>query len=69
MSGGSVAGEKPFYQRWWFLVIIALIGIILVLVVVGILYVTGKKRRHSRKSPSSLQLLFYINLLCYSGTM
>jgi len=44
------AADKPFYQRWWFLVIIALVGVIIVLIVVGVLYVTGKKRRQKAKS-------------------
>jgi len=41
--------DKPFYQRWWFLVIIALVGVILILITVGVLWVTGKRRRN-RKS-------------------
>jgi len=46
--------EKPFYQRWWFLVIVALVGIIIVLITVAVLYLTGKKRRRNTKSPSWL---------------
>jgi len=52
LSGAALAADKPFYHRWWFLVIIALVGIIIVLVVVGVLYVTGKKRQRNRKSLS-----------------
>jgi len=51
--------EKPFYQRWWFLVIIALIGIIIVLIVVGVLYITGKKRQRRTKSLSSLPTFLF----------
>jgi len=56
--------EEPFYRRWWFLVIVALVGIILVLITIGILYVTGKK--HRRRNAKSASVTLTANLCVLS---
>jgi len=50
----TLAPDLPFYQQWWFLVIVALIGTILVLIVVMILYFTGRHTRDNRHKGEDL---------------
>lgn len=55
----SDAAQEPFYKQWWFLVIAALTGLILILVVVSLLCLTG--RRNSRKAYKGQSLFLSIN--------
>jgi len=37
--------KKPFYQEFWFLIIVALLGLIIIIIVMSLLCLTGKLRR------------------------
>ncbi|XP_014666260.1 PREDICTED: protein sidekick-like isoform X2 [Priapulus caudatus] len=45
---------RPFYEEWWFLVIIALISLILLILVVAFLCYKGKNVKHIPKSESQI---------------
>ncbi|XP_040186925.1 protein sidekick-2 isoform X1 [Rana temporaria] len=50
----SVAATKanPFYEEWWFLVVIALIGLIFILLLVFALIIRGQSKKYAKKSDS-----------------
>ncbi|XP_033923716.1 protein sidekick-2 [Melopsittacus undulatus] len=50
----SVSAQKanPFYEEWWFLVVIALIGLIFILLLVFVLIIRGQSKKYSKKSDS-----------------
>ncbi|NWI52893.1 SDK2 protein, partial [Calyptomena viridis] len=50
----SVSAQKtnPFYEEWWFLVVIALVGLIFILLLVFVLIIRGQSKKYSKKSDS-----------------
>ncbi|XP_028935753.1 protein sidekick-2 isoform X1 [Ornithorhynchus anatinus] len=50
----SVPAQKanPFYEEWWFLVVIALVGLIFILLLVFILIIRGQSKKYAKKSDS-----------------
>ncbi|KAM6050623.1 protein sidekick-2 [Chlamydotis macqueenii] len=50
----SVSGQKanPFYEEWWFLVVIALVGLIFILLLVFVLIIRGQSKKYAKKSDS-----------------
>lgn len=48
--------NKPFYQQWWFLVIAALIGLILITVITMILCITGRNIKANRYKGTHLMI-------------
>ncbi|KAM4664358.1 protein sidekick-2 [Discoglossus pictus] len=50
----SVSAQKanPFYEEWWFLVVIALIGLIFILLLVFALIIRGQSKKYAKKSDS-----------------
>uniref|UniRef100_A0A8C3T571 Sidekick cell adhesion molecule 2 n=1 Tax=Chelydra serpentina TaxID=8475 RepID=A0A8C3T571_CHESE len=50
----SVSAQKanPFYEEWWFLVVIALVGLIFILLLVFILIIRGQSKKYAKKSDS-----------------
>lgn len=59
----------PFYEEWWFLVVVALVGLIFILLLVFILIIRGQSKKYAKKSDSgminmSVCLFVYIYLLC-----
>ncbi|XP_041941993.1 protein sidekick-2 isoform X3 [Alosa sapidissima] len=50
----SVSAQKisPFYEEWWFLVVIALVGLIFILLLVFILIIRGQSKKYTKKSDS-----------------
>ncbi|XP_062859555.1 protein sidekick-2-like [Trichomycterus rosablanca] len=47
----SVSAHKvaPFYEEWWFLVVMALVGLIFILLLVFILIIKGQSKKYSKK--------------------
>ncbi|MEE6512211.1 hypothetical protein FKM82_019129 [Ascaphus truei] len=52
----SVSAQKanPFYEEWWFLVVIALIGLIFILLLVFALIIRGQSKKYAKKSDSAI---------------
>ncbi|XP_026997071.1 protein sidekick-2 isoform X1 [Tachysurus fulvidraco] len=50
----SIAAQKasPFYEEWWFLVVIALVGLIFILLLVFILIIRGQSKKYTKKADS-----------------
>ncbi|XP_057572172.1 protein sidekick-2 [Hippopotamus amphibius kiboko] len=50
----SVPAQKanPFYEEWWFLVVIALVGLIFILLLVFVLIVRGQSKKYAKKTDS-----------------
>ncbi|XP_061160026.1 protein sidekick-2-like isoform X2 [Syngnathus typhle] len=50
----SVSAHKvsPFYEEWWFLVVIALVGLIFILLLVFVLIIRGQSQKYSQKTDS-----------------
>ncbi|XP_071881733.1 protein sidekick-2 isoform X4 [Anas platyrhynchos] len=50
----SVSAQKtnPFYEEWWFLVVIALVGLIFILLLVFVLIIRGQSKKYAKKSDS-----------------
>ncbi|XP_044531087.1 protein sidekick-2-like [Gracilinanus agilis] len=50
----SVPAQKanPFYEEWWFLVVIALVGLIFILLLVFVLIIRGQSKKYAKKSDS-----------------
>ncbi|KAK2494395.1 hypothetical protein MC885_015796 [Smutsia gigantea] len=50
----SVPAQKtsPFYEEWWFLVVIALVGLIFILLVVFVLIIRGQSKKYAKKTDS-----------------
>uniref|UniRef100_W5UH46 Protein sidekick-2 n=1 Tax=Ictalurus punctatus TaxID=7998 RepID=W5UH46_ICTPU len=47
----SVSAHKvaPFYEEWWFLVVMALVGLIFILLLVFILIIRGQSKKYAKK--------------------
>uniref|UniRef100_A0A8C4HXZ3 Sidekick cell adhesion molecule 2a n=1 Tax=Dicentrarchus labrax TaxID=13489 RepID=A0A8C4HXZ3_DICLA len=50
----SISAQKvsPFYEEWWFLVVIALVGLIFILLLVFILIIRGQSKKYTKKTCS-----------------
>uniref|UniRef100_G3P9R9 Sidekick cell adhesion molecule 2a n=1 Tax=Gasterosteus aculeatus aculeatus TaxID=481459 RepID=G3P9R9_GASAC len=50
----SISAQKvsPFYEEWWFLVVIALVGLIFILLLVFILIIRGQSKKYTKKTDS-----------------
>uniref|UniRef100_A0A8C9WZ90 Sidekick cell adhesion molecule 2 n=1 Tax=Sander lucioperca TaxID=283035 RepID=A0A8C9WZ90_SANLU len=50
----SISAQKvaPFYEEWWFLVVVALVGLIFILLLVFILIIRGQSKKYAKKSES-----------------
>uniref|UniRef100_A0AAY4BHR2 Uncharacterized protein n=1 Tax=Denticeps clupeoides TaxID=299321 RepID=A0AAY4BHR2_9TELE len=50
----SVSAQKvsPFYEEWWFLVVIALVGLIFILLLIFILIIRGQSKKYTKKTDS-----------------
>uniref|UniRef100_A0A8C8RVJ0 Sidekick cell adhesion molecule 2 n=1 Tax=Pelusios castaneus TaxID=367368 RepID=A0A8C8RVJ0_9SAUR len=50
----SVSAQKanPFYEEWWFLVVIALVGLIFILLLVFVLIIRGQSKKYAKKTDS-----------------
>ncbi|XP_016072154.1 PREDICTED: protein sidekick-2, partial [Miniopterus natalensis] len=50
----SVPAQKanPFYEEWWFLVVIALVGLIFILLLVFALIIRGQSKKYAKKTDS-----------------
>ncbi|CAM4647931.1 unnamed protein product [Lepidochelys olivacea] len=48
----SISAQKanPFYEEWWFLVVIALVGLIFILLLVFVLIIRGQSKKYAKKS-------------------
>uniref|UniRef100_A0A8C5LAB4 Sidekick cell adhesion molecule 2 n=1 Tax=Jaculus jaculus TaxID=51337 RepID=A0A8C5LAB4_JACJA len=48
----SVPAQKasPFYEEWWFLVVIALVGLIFILLLVFVLIIRGQSKKYAKKT-------------------
>uniref|UniRef100_A0A8C6U6E1 Sidekick cell adhesion molecule 2a n=1 Tax=Neogobius melanostomus TaxID=47308 RepID=A0A8C6U6E1_9GOBI len=48
----SISAQKvsPFYEEWWFLVVIALVGLIFILLLVFILIIRGQSKKYTKKN-------------------
>lgn len=43
---------SPFYEEWWFLVVIALVGLIFILLLVFVLIIRGQSKKFAKKTDS-----------------
>lgn len=50
----SAQKVSPFYEEWWFLVVIALVGLIFILLLVFILIIRGQSKKYTKKAESGL---------------
>uniref|UniRef100_A0A8C4QH20 Fibronectin type-III domain-containing protein n=1 Tax=Eptatretus burgeri TaxID=7764 RepID=A0A8C4QH20_EPTBU len=50
----SVFTDSAFYDEWWFLVVVALSGLILILLLVFILVIRGQSQKHLRRGNSGM---------------
>uniref|UniRef100_A0A8C1ZRP7 Sidekick cell adhesion molecule 2a n=1 Tax=Cyprinus carpio TaxID=7962 RepID=A0A8C1ZRP7_CYPCA len=50
----SISAQKvsPFYEEWWFLVVIALVGLIFILLLIFILIIRGQSKKYTKKTDS-----------------
>ncbi|KAG8505148.1 Protein sidekick-2 [Galemys pyrenaicus] len=50
----SVPAQRanPFYEEWWFLVVIALVGLIFILLLVFVLVIRGQSKKYAKKTDS-----------------
>ncbi|XP_024140669.1 protein sidekick-2 isoform X3 [Oryzias melastigma] len=50
----SISAQKvaPFYEEWWFLVVVALVGLIFILLLVFILIIRGQSKKYAKKTES-----------------
>ncbi|XP_077474176.1 protein sidekick-2-like isoform X2 [Stigmatopora argus] len=50
----SISAQKvsPFYEEWWFLVVIALVGLIFILLLVFVLIIRGQSKKYTKKTDS-----------------
>ncbi|KAL0993533.1 hypothetical protein UPYG_G00109280 [Umbra pygmaea] len=50
----AISAQKvsPFYEEWWFLVVIALVGLIFILLLVFILIIRGQSKKYTKKADS-----------------
>ncbi|XP_055994092.1 protein sidekick-2 [Sorex fumeus] len=50
----SVPAQRanPFYEEWWFLVVIALVGLIFILLLVFVLIIRGQSKKYAKKTDS-----------------
>ncbi|KTG32606.1 hypothetical protein cypCar_00022826 [Cyprinus carpio] len=50
----SISAQKvsPFYEEWWFLVVIALVGLIFILLIIFILIIRGQSKKYTKKTDS-----------------
>uniref|UniRef100_A0A3Q2XUG2 Sidekick cell adhesion molecule 2 n=1 Tax=Hippocampus comes TaxID=109280 RepID=A0A3Q2XUG2_HIPCM len=54
----SISAQKvsPFYEEWWFLVVIALVGLIFILLLVFVLIIRGQSKNYSKKTEAGRNL-------------
>lgn len=52
----SAQKVSPFYEEWWFLVVIALVGLIFILLLVFILIIRGQSKKYTKKADSGKKL-------------
>ncbi|KAG9337888.1 hypothetical protein JZ751_027540 [Albula glossodonta] len=47
----SVSAQRlvPFYEEWWFLVVIALVGLIFILLLIFVLIIRGQSKKYTKK--------------------
>uniref|UniRef100_A0A8C1ZRX6 Sidekick cell adhesion molecule 2a n=1 Tax=Cyprinus carpio TaxID=7962 RepID=A0A8C1ZRX6_CYPCA len=52
----SISAQKvsPFYEEWWFLVVIALVGLIFILLLIFILIIRGQSKKYTKKTDSEM---------------
>uniref|UniRef100_A0AAR2JL47 Sidekick cell adhesion molecule 2a n=1 Tax=Pygocentrus nattereri TaxID=42514 RepID=A0AAR2JL47_PYGNA len=52
----SISAQKvsPFYEEWWFLVVIALVGLIFILLLIFILVIRGQSKKYTKKTDSGI---------------
>ncbi|XP_038633750.1 protein sidekick-2 isoform X2 [Scyliorhinus canicula] len=48
----SAQNAAPFYEEWWFLVVIALVGLIFILLLVFVLIIRGQSKKYTKKTDS-----------------
>lgn len=46
MSPAAALSDRPFYEEWWFLLVMALVGLILILVLVFALLLHGHSTKY-----------------------
>lgn len=47
---------SPFYEEWWFLVVVALVGLIFILLLVFVLIIRGQSKNDSKKTEAGRNL-------------
>lgn len=57
----SAQKVSPFYEEWWFLVVIALVGLIFILLLVFILIIRGQSKKYTKKAESGWKLVCLLN--------
>lgn len=62
----SAQKVSPFYEEWWFLVVIALVGLIFILLLVFILIIRGQSKKYTKKADSGREHDCLLNSLLTS---
>jgi len=62
-SLSSAQKVSPFYEEWWFLVVIALVGLIFILLLVFILIIRGQSKKYTKKTDSGRKHVCLLNPL------
>lgn len=57
----SAQKVSPFYEEWWFLVVIALVGLIFILLLVFILIIRGQSKKYTKKADSGRKIRLSAN--------
>lgn len=60
----SAQKVSPFYEEWWFLVVIALVGLIFILLLVFILIIRGQSKKYTKKADSGGPLIPRVLISC-----
>lgn len=60
----SAQKVSPFYEEWWFLVVIALVGLIFILLLVFILIIRGQSKKYTKKADSGRKHYCFMKHLC-----
>lgn len=56
----SAQKVSPFYEEWWFLVVIALVGLIFILLLVFILVIRGQSKKYTKKTDSGRKCAVHV---------
>uniref|UniRef100_A0A8C4GZF6 Protein sidekick-1 n=1 Tax=Dicentrarchus labrax TaxID=13489 RepID=A0A8C4GZF6_DICLA len=63
----AALSERPFYEEWWFLLVMALVGLILILVLVFTLLLHGHSTKYKACGTGTCLQWSFLNVMLYRG--